>query len=209
MFHLLPYLQRMLRPLAIIAAFAILAFLPASATTVIAPDFKTMVHRAEVIFRGRVTEVRSQWEGTGAHRCIVSYVSFDVLKAIKGSPGNPYVLKMLGGTVGDRALEVDGAPKFAVGDVNLLFVEHNGTQFVPLVGIMHGYFRVAADAKTGDETMLKFDGQALRGTEDIDREHQAAIAATAAASPSGSASGSAMKRSDFEAAIQREAKASP
>jgi len=39
-------------------------------------------------------------------------------------------------------MEVTDAPKCKVGDRDILFVENNGTQFVPLVGIMHGRFRV-------------------------------------------------------------------
>ena len=42
-------------------------------------------------------------------------------------------------------MEVTDAPKFKVGDRDILFVENNGTQFVPLVGIMHGRFRVKKD----------------------------------------------------------------
>ena len=181
---------------------------PVRATTVIPPDFKTMVHRAEVIFRGKVTNVRSEWSGAGAQRCIVSYITFDVIKALKGTPATPYVLKMLGGTVGDQALEVSGAPTFAVGDTTLLFVEHNGTQFIPLVGIMHGYFKIGADAKTGDEIVLKSTGVPLQNTAEIDREHDVAVASIGTAEPPTTA-GASMKRSDFEAAIMREAKANP
>ena len=181
----------------------------ASATTVIPPDFGTMVKRAEIIFRGKVTNVRSEWSGTGAQRCIVSYVTFDLIKVLKGEPSSPYVLKMLGGTVGDDGMAVSGAPKFAVGDTTLLFVEHNGTQFIPLVGIMHGYFRMERDPKTGDEIVLKSTGEPLRGTAEIDREHQAAVASGGTAEPqiATATAGTSMKRSDFETAIARAVKA--
>jgi hypothetical protein len=188
---------------------AIFGAVPARATIVIPPDFKTMVHRAEVIFRGKVTGIRSEWSGTGAQRCIVSYVSFDMIEALKGKPASPYELKMLGGVVGDQAMEVSGAPKFAVGDTTLLFVEHNGTQFVPLVGIMHGYFRIGADAKTGEEIVLKSDGMPLKNTAEIDREHDAAVASGGTAEPKPALAGASMKRSDFESAITREMKANP
>jgi hypothetical protein len=58
---------------------------------------------------------------------------------------------MLGGTVGGETMEVADAPKFKVGDRDILFVENNGTQFVPLVGIMHGRFHVKKDT-TGQDS---------------------------------------------------------
>jgi hypothetical protein len=117
----------------------------ALATTVIPPSFDELVSRAEVIFQGTVTDVRSQWVGEGGQRHINSYVTFKVEDAIKGKPGAQITLQMLGGTVGSETMEVTDAPKFKVGDRDILFVENNGTQFVPLVGIMHGRFRVKKD----------------------------------------------------------------
>jgi len=37
---------------------------------------------------------------------------------------------------------VSDAPKFQVGNEDILFVQNNGSQFIPLVGIMHGRFHV-------------------------------------------------------------------
>jgi len=191
-------------PLILIAI--LVGFLPAArATTVIPPDFKTMVHQAEIIFRGKVTGVRSEWSGEGSQRCIVTYVTFDVLKALKGAPASPYVLRMLGGTVGDQTMEIDGAPKFAVGDKTLLFVEHNGTQVVPLVGMMYGYFHLATDATTGNEIVHTFNGDALKTTADIDRAHQRAVASSGTAAPEPQAAHAPMKSEDFEAEIRAQA----
>lgn len=178
---------------------------PARATTVIPPDFKTMVHQAEIIFRGKVTAVRSEWSGEGSQRCIVTYVTFDVLKTLKGTPASPYVLKELGGTVGDQTMEIDGAPKFAVGDKTLLFVEHNGTQVVPLVGMMYGYFHLTTDAVTGQDIVHTFNGDALKTTADIDRAHQRAVQSSGTAGATASAVHSPMKSDDFEAEIKAQA----
>ena len=48
-------------------------------------------------------------------------------------------------------MEVTDTPKFKAGDRDILFVEKNGSQFIPLVGISHGRFRVKTDAATGSE----------------------------------------------------------
>ncbi|MEY2525432.1 MAG: hypothetical protein QOE73_203, partial [Verrucomicrobiota bacterium] len=117
-----------------------LALNPIQGTTVIPPTFDELVSRAEVIFQGAVTDVRSQWTGEGAQHRIVSYVTFKVEDSVKGTPGQTYTLRMLGGTVDGETMEVADSPKFKVGDRDIIFVENNGSQFVPLVGIMHGRF---------------------------------------------------------------------
>src|SRR3954463_4929239 len=98
------------------------------ATTVIPPTFDQLVDQAEVIFQGSVTDVKSQWIGEGAERSIVSYITFKVEYSLKGSPGQTYTIRMLGGTVGEDTMEVSDAPRFHAGDKDIIFVEHNGSQ---------------------------------------------------------------------------------
>jgi hypothetical protein len=147
------------------------------ATTVIPPTFDQLVDQAEVIFQGTVTNVRSQWVGEGAERQIVSYVTFKVEDAIKGSPGETYTIRMLGGTVGDETMAISDAPKFDVGDKNILFVENNGSQFVPLVGIMHGRFRVGPD-QSGQEVVMSNDGEPVKNVARLGRDMAASAAET-------------------------------
>jgi hypothetical protein len=47
--------------------------------------------------------------------------------------------------------------EFKVGDRDILFVEHNGSQFIPLVGIMHGRFHVKRD-QAGHESVVTNEG---------------------------------------------------
>lgn len=111
------------------------------ATTVIPPSFDELCAQAEVIFQGSVTKVQSQWIGEGAQRHIATYVTFKVEDAIKGNPGASYAIRVFGGTVGEDTMGISDAPTFTVGDDEILFVEHNGSQLIPLVGIMHGQFQ--------------------------------------------------------------------
>lgn len=181
------------------------------ATTVDPPDFATLVKDADVIFRGQVTNIRSEWAGEGRERHIVSYVTFEVLKSLKGNPSSPFILQMLGGTVGTETFEIVGAPKFKTGDRSLLFVEKNGTQFVPLVGIMHGHFRITQDPASGEEILLKHDGVPLTGSDEIDQMH-ARGPVDDHDGPKGARAGAAdsktgrkpMKRKDFEDQIVRQ-----
>jgi hypothetical protein len=140
----------------------------AQATTVIPPTFDELVNQAEVIFQGDVTEVKSQWVGEGGQRHIVSYVSFKVEDALKGNPGQNYTIRMLGGTVDGETMGVSDAPKFKVGDKEILFVEHNGSQFIPLVGIMHGRFHVQRD-QSGQEVVATNEGEPVKNVARLGR----------------------------------------
>ena len=140
---------------------AIIALAPAAqATTVIAPTFDELVDQAEVIFQGKVTDVKSMWAGEGGQRHIVSYVTFQIEESLKGNPGQSYTIRMLGGTVDGETMEVSDAPKFVVGDKDVLFVQNNGSQFIPLVGIMHGRFHVQRD-RSGRDSVLTNEGEAV------------------------------------------------
>jgi hypothetical protein len=150
----------------------------ALATTVIPPSFDDLVGRAEMIFQGTVTDVRSEWTGEGAQRHIMSYVTLKVEEAIKGNPSASVTLRMLGGTVGAETMEVSDAPKFKVGDRDILFVENNGTQFVPLVGIMHGRFRVKKD-EAGRDAVFTNEGSPLTDVTQLGKNEAAASAGRA------------------------------
>lgn len=157
-----------------LALGAMLALVPgARSTTVIAPTFDQLVDDAETIFQGSVTGVQSLWVGEGAQRHIVTYVTFLVEDAVKGTAGPTYTMRMFGGTVDGMTMAVSDAPKFNVGDRNILFVEHNGTQFIPLVGIMHGQFRVDHDP-AGNEVVVRADGVAVRDVSRLGREESSA-----------------------------------
>jgi hypothetical protein len=152
------------------------------ATTVIPPTFDELVGRAEVIFQGSVTDVRSQWTGEGAQRHIVTYVTFKVEDAIKGNPGGSYTMRMLGGTVDGQTMEVSDSPKFKKGDRDILFVEHNGQQFIPLVGIMHGRYHIIR-GEGGREIMATNSGEPVSDVATLHKEEHAAASEKAALSP--------------------------
>jgi hypothetical protein len=139
-----------------------LVFGGATATTVIPPTFDQLVKQAEFIFQGTVTDARSVWEGEGGQRHIETYVTFKVDDNVKGDAGASYTIRMLGGTVGDQTMEVSDAPKFKVGDRDILFVEHNYDQFVPLVGIDHGRFHVQHDDATGRDIVVNGEGEPVK-----------------------------------------------
>lgn len=157
-----------------------LALTRVSATTVVAPTFDQLVKQAELIFQGTVTDSRSVWEGEGGQRHIETYVTFQIEDSMKGDAGASYTIKMLGGTVGDETMEVTDTPHFKVGDREILFVEHNYDQFVPLVGIDHGRFHVQKDEQTGRDVVVNNEGEGVRDLAQLGYNEKAAMSADAA-----------------------------
>jgi hypothetical protein len=160
-------------------AFVGIAFVRVTATSVIPPTFDQLVEQAELIFQGTVTDVRSVWEGEGAQRHIDTYVTFQTQDSVKGNIDASYTIRLLGGTVGDETMEVTDAPKFKVGDRDILFVEHNNEQFVPLVGINHGRFHVQRDEQTGRDVVLNGEGEPVRDLTKVGHEEESVSAAEA------------------------------
>jgi hypothetical protein len=156
-----------------------IAFARLTATTVIPPTFEQLVQQAELIFQGTVTDVRSIWEGEGAQRHIDTYITFQIGENVKGNAGSSYTIRILGGTVGDETMEVTDTPKFKVGDSDILFVEHNNDQFVPLVGINNGRFHVQRDEQTGRDIVLNGEGEPVRDVTKFGREEESVSAAEA------------------------------
>jgi hypothetical protein len=150
-----------------------------TATTVIPPTFDQLVKQAEFIFQGTVTDARSVWEGEGGQRHIETYVTFRVDDNVKGDAGASYTIQMLGGTVGDQTMEVSDAPKFKVGDRDILFVEHNYDQFVPLVGIDHGRFHVQHDDTTGRDIVVNGRGEPVKNLAKLGYETESVSASEA------------------------------
>ena len=174
------------------AVALVTAMTAAKATTVIPPSFDQLVLQAEVIFQGSVTDVRSQWVGEGAQRHIVSDITFHIEDGIKGTPGQAYTVRMYGGTVGADSMGISDAPTFKVGDRDILFVENNGTQAVPLVGIMHGRFREQTDS-SGQEVVMRNAGEPVKDVAQLGRD------------PEGTAPNSAepnLTARDFKAAVR-------
>jgi hypothetical protein len=163
----------------------------ANATTVIPPTFDELVAQAETIFEGVVTDVTSQWVGEGGQRHIVSYVTFNVADTLKGDAKQRYTIRMLGGTVDGETMAVSDAPKFKVGDKDILFVERNGSQFIPLVGIMHGRFHVKRDQR-GQEIVTNNEDEPVKNVARLGRDED---------TPS-SASEAALTAADFKAAVK-------
>ena len=155
--------------LRVVAALAIVVMMAATpgATTVIPPTFADLVARAQVVFVGETVAVESRWITTSAGPAIVTRVTYRVVRTIKGSLGAQTTLEFLGGTVGEARFEVSGVPKFRVGDKDVIFADERGRPVSPIVGVMHGRFRVLHDPASGRESVARHNFQPLASVTEL------------------------------------------
>lgn len=147
-------------------AFALGLACSGGATTVIAPEFSELVNESDYVVRAVVKSVRSEFASPGS-KTIVTYVELDVKEVIAGKPPSPLVLRMLGGTVGDKRMVVSGAPEFVTGDEDILFISGNGRVFNPLTALMHGRYPVARDKVTGRGYVMRNNRAPLTDTAQV------------------------------------------
>lgn len=163
-------MKRCCLPFWVAAVVLLTQFTPVLATSVTPPDFDGMVDKSDYIVRALVKSVTSDWRdvpGQPGQRYIGTFVGLDVLEPIKGSPPSPLVLDLVGGTVGDQQLTIVGAPDFKVGQECILFVKGNGQQIVPLVRMMHGFYPVQRDKRTGKSQVMRSNGKHLYSEQDV------------------------------------------
>lgn len=137
------------------------------ATTVVPPDFPQLVNESDYIVRAVVKSVTSEWREKQGHRHIFTLVELDVREVIEGNPPQPLILEMLGGKVGDTEMTVAGAPKFQVGDEDILFIQGNGLNISPLVAIMHGRYPIMKEKGSGREYLARSNKVPLQDTAEI------------------------------------------
>ncbi len=152
------------------AVIALLAFAaaPLRASSVVPPTFETLVDSATDIFIGSVTRRECRWVNTAGGAVIFTYITFDIEESLKGAARAQTTLQFRGGTVGDVTLHVADMPEFEVGDRDLLFVGDR-TAVSPLVGFMHGRFRIQHDASGNVDRVRTHDGHPLVSTSALGR----------------------------------------
>lgn len=140
-----------------------------AATTVVPPQFEELVNESDYIVRTVVKSIRSEREEANGQSHIYTFVELEVRETIAGTPPQPLVLRMLGGQIGNVVMEVEGAPKFVVGQEDILFVRGNGRQFTPLTAMMHGRYRIMKEAASGRSYVARSNDQPLKTVSEVAR----------------------------------------
>jgi len=170
----------------------------ALATTVVPPDFEQLVNESDFVVRAVVKSVTSEFRTNATGKTIITKVTLDVREVVAGTPPAEVVLQMLGGKVGDEELVLEGAPRFKVGDEDVLFVRDNGRTMVPLVAMMHGRYPVMRENATGRRYMARENRIPLTATAEVALPMTDDATATAAAArESTKAPAQAMAPEDF------------
>lgn len=108
---------------------------------------------ANVVVQTRVTRVtyRLSAPGNGSRGVPYTFVTFAVTNTLQGAAsGNAVTLRFIGGSDGRGGfVDVEGVPKFEVGDQDILFVANNGSSGCALVMCEFGRFRVLANSVYG------------------------------------------------------------
>ena len=145
------------------------------ATSVVPPEFDQLVRESDFVVRAKVVSVNSEWLERGKSRTIVTKVELDVLEVIAGEADANVTLTMLGGKIGEREMVIEGAPHFVVGEEDVLFVEGNGRQVVPLTAMMHGRYRIMRDAAQGRSYVARENGEPLTETAQVTHAMEGAL----------------------------------
>ncbi len=161
------------RPALILAlALAILLAPVLLATSVVAPTFPELVAESSIIARVEVTAIRPAWVETSQGRVIKTFVTFRILRVLKNTAASPapaeLTLPFLGGELDGEGMRVQGMPRFTVGQTDILFIsDATGAHFSPLVGLMHGRYRVLTDPATARTYLARNDGTPLENEADV------------------------------------------
>ena len=163
--------RRILRSALALAAGLLLAGGGAFATTVEPPTFDELVNQSDFVVRAVVKSVVAESRLTpSGSRTIFSKVELEVKEVVAGSAPATVVLEVLGGTFEGRELAIEGAPKFTPGDDGIFFVQGNQKQIFPLNRMMFGLYPVMKDGRTGQEYMIRSDGEPLVDVKQVSRE---------------------------------------
>jgi len=140
---------------------------PVAATTVVPPEFSELVNGSDYVVRARVIAITHEVRTTGSQPTPYTKVELEVREVISGTPPSPLVLTLLGGPLNGSELVISGAPRFAVGDEDILFIAGNGRSIFPLYGLMHGRYPILKEASTGREYVARANGQPLTDPAEI------------------------------------------
>jgi hypothetical protein len=149
----------MLRKVASIVALCACVLTHTALATVIAPvPFDTLVLSADMVFRGAVAATEARWIDTGNGRAIVTRVTFRVDRMLRGAPQSEVTLEFIGGRIGDRELQVDGVPRFVIGQRDVICARAGNLQVSPVTGFNQGRFPILRDV-AGRDFVTAYDGR--------------------------------------------------
>jgi hypothetical protein len=114
----------------------------------------------EAVFVGKVVSTRAVW-GEGKKMIWTEY-TFDVRESWKGDRAGRRVVRVAGGTLDGRSIELSHVPGFEVGGTYVVSAYGNDHLYAsPVVGTEQGLFREVIEEATGETLLVDSEGQRL------------------------------------------------
>ncbi len=129
------------------------AVLPAGALTIQPVPFADLIDGAKSIVLGKVVAARSEVYAPNGRIYTYYTVAVESDDKLPGdaTPAAQVVVRMLGGTVGDKSLLVEGQKMLSLGEEVYLFLEEDtlNKQDYRIMGMVQGHFEVVKNERTG------------------------------------------------------------
>lgn len=114
----------------------------------------------EAVFVGTVVSTRAVW-GDGQKMIWTEY-TFDVRESWKGERASRRVVRVAGGTLDGRSIQLSHVPGFEVGGTYVVSAFANEHLYAsPVVGTEQGLFREVIEEVTGETLLVDSEGQRL------------------------------------------------
>jgi hypothetical protein len=159
------------RGLFALAGLMLALVLPRSlaASVVLPATLDELAAEADLIVHARIARVDTR-QAPGTLR-VERVVTLDVVRVLKGSPGEALQLVLPGGTYGRYRTVVPGVPEVAEGEEAVLFLRPSPNGATHLLGFSQGIVRVRIDPSTGQRmvaasVMSEAAGPVVRGAPD-------------------------------------------
>lgn len=137
----------------LVLAFVILLFCQESMSAVRSVTLGDMANKSALVFEGRVVGKESREVNTS--HLLQTYVTFEVIDVIKGTVNTRTVtFAFMGGTLGDKVMQVGDMQIPRLGERGIYFVENPGrVQVHPFYGWSQGHFLIDKDLSGVDRVM--------------------------------------------------------
>ena len=117
-----------------------------------------VIFEADIVFVGTVVDIQTRW-GEGKKMIWTDYY-FSVDEVWKGlAEGNPHVVSVGGGTVGEQSIMLSHVPNFEMGSTYVVYSYHNARLYAEAtVGVEQGIFREVVDDSTNEKFLIDYFG---------------------------------------------------
>lgn len=143
---------------------ALVAGIPAGASTFLAMNQRELVRDSAAVVDGEVLQVHSFWEPSG--RIMVTEAIVKVTDSVFGEAGSVVVVRTFGGTVEGYNVKAEGFPTFNRGERLLLYLEPEREGAHRVTGYQQGQYRVVRDKSGMEVAVPTFEAEAALITRD-------------------------------------------